>query len=140
VVSNSRQVPSSTACIHCSVEESVEHALLFYPFARAVWDGVKEHIGIQLNRRSFNSPKLWLFDFPARCTKEEANTLAVMFWHVWDTRNKLREEGGVVNPLGVARRVIAYVDTIQVHMYQSCTSPRRNGDQVRSLLCEKGRL
>jgi hypothetical protein len=31
-----RQVPSSTACIHCSVEESVEHALLFCPFTRAV--------------------------------------------------------------------------------------------------------
>jgi hypothetical protein len=57
------QVPASTECIHCSVEESVEHALLFCPFVRAVWDGVKEHIGIQLNRRSFTSPKLWLFDF-----------------------------------------------------------------------------
>lgn len=125
-------MPSSTACIHCSVEKSVEHALLFCPFARAVWDGVKEHIGIQLNRRSFTTPKLWLFDFLARCTKEQATTLAVTFWHVWDTRNKLREEGGVVNPSGVAKRVIAYVDMIQTHMYQSCTSPRRETSSAAS--------
>jgi ribonuclease HI len=93
---------------------------------------VKEHIGIHLNRKSFTSPKLWLFDFLAWCTKEQATTLAVTFWHVWDTRNKLREEGGVVNPSGVARRVIAYVDMIQTHMYQSCTSPRRETSSAAS--------
>jgi hypothetical protein len=32
-----RHVPATSACIHCSMEESVEHALLFCPFAWDVW-------------------------------------------------------------------------------------------------------
>jgi hypothetical protein len=61
-----RQVSSSSSCIHCSVDESVEHALLFCPFARAVWDGVKERVGIQLGRKCFSTPKKWIFEFLAR--------------------------------------------------------------------------
>jgi hypothetical protein len=127
-----RQVSGSSSCIHCSVDESVEHALLFCPFARAVWDGVKERVGIQLGRKCFSTPKKWLFKFLARCSGEEATTLAVTFWHLWDARNKLREEGGNIDPSSVARNVIAYIDMIQTHMIQANTIPGRETSVVVS--------
>jgi ribonuclease HI len=120
-----RRVPCSPSCIHCSADETVEHALLFCPFARAVWDGVKERFGIQLGRKCFSTPKKWLFDFLARCSGDEATTLAVTFWHLWDARNKLREEGGTIDPSSVARKVNAYIDMIQTHMIQANSIPRR---------------
>jgi ribonuclease HI len=36
----------------------------------------------------------------------------VTFWHIWDARNKLREEGGTVNPLNIAVKIKAYVELI----------------------------
>ena len=99
--------------------------MLFCPFARAVWDGVKGCVAIQLGRKSFSTPKMWFFQFLARCSGEEATTLAVTFWHLWDARNKLREEGGNIDPSSVARKVIAYIDMIQTHTIQADTIPRR---------------
>ena len=93
-----RQVPASSACIHCSAEERIEHALLFCPFAREVWDEVKDSFDIHLNQRSFIKPRLWLFDFLAHCTKEAATILTVTFWHLWDARNKAREEEIIFHP------------------------------------------
>nr|XP_051190257.1 uncharacterized protein LOC127303581 [Lolium perenne] len=43
---------------------------------------------------------------------EQATVLAVTFWHIWDARNKLREEGGTVNPLNIAVKIKAYVELI----------------------------
>ncbi|KAK1646654.1 hypothetical protein QYE76_064459 [Lolium multiflorum] len=90
-----------------------------------LWDGVKERFGIQLGRKCFSTPKKWLFDFLARCSGDEATTLAVSFWHLWDARNKLREEGGTIDPSSVARKVTAYIDMIQTHMIQANSIPRR---------------
>jgi hypothetical protein len=120
-----RHVTSLSSCIHCSVDESVEHAMLFCPFAHAVWEGVEQYVGIQLSRKCFTTPKLWLFDFLARCSREEATVLAVTFWHLWDARNKLREDGGSVDPSTVARKVIAYVDMIHTDLLHPNTIPRR---------------
>ena len=111
-----RHIPASSTSIHCSVEESVEHALLFCPFARQVWDDFKKDYDIQLDRRSFKTTKLWLFHFLARCSRTEAMVLAVTFWHVWDERNKLREEGGSDHPSSTAAKIKAYVDMISMHL------------------------
>jgi hypothetical protein len=94
------------------VEEHVDHALLFCPFARQVWDEVKESFDIYLNRNDFRSPKMWLFDFLGRCSRQEGTVLAVTFWHLWDARNKLREEGGSVHPTSIATKIKVYVDLI----------------------------
>ena len=85
-----RHVPASYLCIHCGTEERVEHAMLFCPFAREVWNSVKDSFSVQLNRQGFANPKQWLFDFLKRCSKQDATVLAVSFWHLWDTRNRLR--------------------------------------------------
>jgi ribonuclease HI len=119
-----RHVPTSSTCIHCSAEEDVQHAMLLCPFARDVWENVKKTYQLKLNRKCFNSPKLWLFDFLSKCSSEAATALAVTFWHLWDVRNKVREEGGPVNPSSVALRIKAYIDMILTHLAKQATSPR----------------
>ncbi|KAK1684471.1 hypothetical protein QYE76_045319 [Lolium multiflorum] len=80
-----------------------------------LWDGVKERFGIQLGRKCFSTPKKWLFDFLARCSGDEATTLAVTFWHLWDARNKLREEGGTIDPSSVARKSMGMGYVVRGH-------------------------
>jgi hypothetical protein len=36
-----RNIPASPECIHCAAEERVDHAFLFCPFARHVWDVIR---------------------------------------------------------------------------------------------------
>jgi hypothetical protein len=120
-----RQVPASPLCIHCSAEERVEHALLFCPFAREVWSVVKDIFSVELDRKRFISPKQWLFEFLERSSNLQATTLAVTFWHLWDTRNKLREEGGSLHPSSVVVKVKSYVDMIITHIYKQATNHRR---------------
>lgn len=43
-----RQVPDSKLCYFCARPESVEHALLFCPHARDVWEMIKYTYGIHL--------------------------------------------------------------------------------------------
>jgi hypothetical protein len=120
-----RHIPASPNCIHCSAEERVEHAMLFCPFAREVWIAVKENVNIELNRKGFINPKQWLFDFLKRCNDQQATTLAVTFWHLWDTRNRLREDGANVHPSSVAVKIKIYVDMIVTHLYKLGANPRR---------------
>jgi ribonuclease HI len=98
--------------------------MLFCPFARAVWEGVKKDYNIQLNRKEFSSPKLWLFDFLSKCSSQDGTVLAVAFWHLWDVRNKIREEGISINPSSLAMRIKAYVDMIRIHLAKQSTSHR----------------
>jgi hypothetical protein len=86
---------------------------------------VKDTFGVDLNRKGFVTPKQWLFDFLAKCSSQQATTLAVTFWHLWDTRNKLREEGGTVHPTTVAMKIKAYVDMIITHLYKPDANQRR---------------
>jgi hypothetical protein len=46
-------IPVSLACIYCNQHETVEHALLFCPFAAKVWQEVKSDHVIHLRRRVF---------------------------------------------------------------------------------------
>ena len=82
-----RQIPTRTDCCFYGRSESVEHALLFCPHARAVWDMIRECFDIKLCRSSFASPKQWLFDFLSRCSDQEATILTVSVWHIWEARN-----------------------------------------------------
>jgi hypothetical protein len=108
----------------------VQHALLLCPFARDVWEEVKKTYQFKLNRKGFKSPKLWLFDFLSKCSSQAATALAVTVWHLWDVRNKVREEGGPVNPSSVALRIKAYIDMILTHLAKQATSPRHEDYSV----------
>jgi ribonuclease HI len=127
-----RHIPASPACVHCSVEESVEHAMLFCPYAREVWSDVKKDFDIHLNRKFFTSPKTWLMEFLSKCGQLQATALAVTFWHIWDTRNKIREEGGCVSPVAVAARIKAYIDFILTNDSSAGSNHSRETSQVTS--------
>jgi hypothetical protein len=127
-----RQIPASPACIHCSVQESVEHAMLFCPVAREIWSEVKKGYDVHLNRRGFTSPKAWLAEFLANNGATQATILAVTFWHIWDARNKLREEGGSINPLSIALKIKAYVELILTHLYKPIPAHRRETSRAIS--------
>ncbi|XP_073363182.1 uncharacterized protein [Aegilops tauschii subsp. strangulata] len=119
-----RQIPTRTDCCFCGRTESVEHALLFCPHARAVWDVLKASFNIRL-RRSFISPKQWLFDFLSSCSDQEATTITVSIWHIWEARNAARNEPMPPPPRRTAARAKAYIDLILQHLYKSVLASRR---------------
>ncbi|KAM0826438.1 hypothetical protein ACQ4PT_068880 [Festuca glaucescens] len=62
---------------------------------REVWSDVKLEFDLHLKRKFFTSPKTWLADFLSKESELHAVVPAVTCWHLWDVRNKLREEGGM---------------------------------------------
>jgi ribonuclease HI len=58
--------------------------------------------------------------------------LAVSFWHIWDTRNKIREEGSRGSPGGVAARIKAYVDFTLTHLSSTDSNHSRETGRVVS--------
>jgi hypothetical protein len=114
------------------VEESVEHAFLFCPFAREVWTEIKKDFDVSLQRMSFLSPKIWLMDFMSRSSEIQGIVLAVTCWHLWDTRNKIREEGGQAVPLGIAAKIKAYIEFIMTYQLSTSSNHRREATRVVS--------
>jgi ribonuclease HI len=68
---------------------------------------------------------MWIFDYLARGSDLEGTVLAVTCWHIWDARNKLREENIMVSPSSLAIRVKAYIDMIIEHLFKTKSSHRR---------------
>jgi hypothetical protein len=120
-----RHIPVSNGCTFCGSEENIQHSLLLCPFARDVWRVIKGSYNIKLQRRDLVSPKLWLFDFLSQATEVEATVLAVSCWNIWETRNDVRNNRGQADPKRTGVRVLAYVDMIIQHCYQSDTGIRR---------------
>jgi hypothetical protein len=67
---------------------------------------------LKLSRREFTAPKHWLFDYLVNATKVEATVLEVGFWHIWEARNDVRNNGGQPDPQRVCAKTLAYVDMI----------------------------
>jgi hypothetical protein len=120
-----RHVPVSTSCIYCHQHETVEHALLFCPFAKEVWQDVKSDHMIHLHRMGFTSPRVWTLDFMDRCSQIEATILMVTFCHIWHARNKYREGEGILNPFSIAAKIKAYIELIIKHLYKPSPANRR---------------
>jgi hypothetical protein len=120
-----RHIPAATTCIYCNKHETVEHALLFCPFADEVWREVKSDFSIHLHRKTFTSRRVWALDFIDRCSELEATTLMVTLWHIWDARNKCREGEGMMHPKSLAAKIKAYIDMICIHLYKPMTADRR---------------
>jgi hypothetical protein len=113
-----RHIPASVACVFCGREEDVQHAFLQCQFAQEVWRLVKINYGLQLARRDFMSPKHWLFDFLKRATELEATVLTVGCWHIWETRNDVRNNQQFPNPKQTSLKIIAYVNMIVQHCFK----------------------
>jgi ribonuclease HI len=113
-----RHIPASSACVFCGRSEDVEHAFLQCQFAQEVWRVVKSSFGLQLTRRDFMSPKLWLFQFLQRATELEATVLTVGCWYIWEARNDVRNNQLCPNPKQTGLKIIAYVDMIVQHCFK----------------------
>lgn len=121
-----RHIPTSAGCIYCGREESIEHALLFCQFAREVWKEVKLKANIQLCRKSFTSPKTWLYEFMLRASENERMILAVVAWHLWISRNGTRNGDPMRSPQCVASQALAYAEMIELHLFKPEASTRRD--------------
>jgi hypothetical protein len=66
-----------------------------------------------------------LFDFLSKATDLEATLLAVVFWHVWESRNDLRNNQAQPEPRRTTARCLPYVDMIVLHCYKSTSVNRR---------------
>jgi hypothetical protein len=113
-----RHIPASVDCVFCGRKEDVEHTFLSCPFAHEVWRSVKDRFRLQLARRDFMSPKLWLFQFLRRATKLEATVLAVGCWYIWEARNDARNNQSFPDPKQTSMKIMAYVDMIVQHCYK----------------------
>jgi hypothetical protein len=63
---------------------------------------MKEHVGIQLQRKGFSSPTMWLFEFLARCSNEEATTHLLAI--VGCKEQAVQARRGNIDPSSVARK------------------------------------
>jgi hypothetical protein len=120
-----RQIPANDTCVFCGREENIEHSLLFCQFAQEVWRSIKAAFNIKLNRHGFVSTKEWLFDFLSKATELEATILAVVLWHLWETRNDVRNNQSQPDPRRTTARCLAYIDMIVQHCYKPASDHRR---------------
>jgi hypothetical protein len=113
-------VPASDACLFCNREERVEHALLFCPYVVEVWRAVKTAFPV-LHRKDLSTPLVWVLDFLARSNNREMVTMVVMVWHIWDTRNAVRN----VEERSLAEQIKAYIEMILLHLFKPPSVHRR---------------
>jgi hypothetical protein len=78
----------------------------------------------------FLSPRTWVLDFLNRSYDVQITTVIVTLWHIWDARNKAREEGILMHPKPVATKVNAYIDMILVHLYKPQANHSRESSSV----------
>jgi hypothetical protein len=119
-----RHVPEVGNCIFCDRPESIEHALLFCQFARAVWRDVKQVIPLQLKRKEFMTTKHWLFEFLSRANELQATTLSVAFYLIWEARNDARNSDSKPCPSRTTGKIVAFIDFIKQHMYKEVSVQR----------------
>lgn len=113
-----RQVPTTDACCFCERTKSIEHCMLFCPYACAVWEEVKLSYDLTLSRSKFLSPRQWLFDFLHRSSNRATTVLTVTLWHIWDTRNDARNGIAAPHPRCIAMKIKAYVELIFLHLFK----------------------
>jgi ribonuclease HI len=121
-----RHIPTSASCAVCTMEESVDHVFLRCQYAREVWREVKKTCGMQLRRKHFTNIKSWLFDFLGRSTDRERMFLTVSIWHLWTTRNDVRNGKPLRAPHSVAQQIQAYAEMIELHLFKPQSSTRRD--------------
>jgi hypothetical protein len=119
-----RHIPAKDGCVFCGRSESVEHLFLYCPFARSVWESVKEHVPVKLCRKSFLNIKKWVFEYLRRAFNIQATILAVTCWHLWDARNGARNDLGLLHPSRVAVKIKVYTGNIVLHCYKNDSGNR----------------
>jgi hypothetical protein len=107
-------------CVFCGRSERVEHIFLFCPFARTIWEAVRDHVQLKLDRESFSSMKRWIFAFLGSASPLQATTMVVTCWHIWEARNDARNGRDRLEPARIVSKITVYVDNI-VQLLQEIT-------------------
>lgn len=96
VVSKLKQghIPANGIYVFCGKEKYIEHSFLFCQFTREV----KLEYGFYLYHKTLNCAKQWLFNFLGRSSTQEATVFAVTMWHIWEARNGVRNDKGLLHP------------------------------------------
>lgn len=113
----SRNIPASEVCCHCGREETIDHVFLKCHYVGEIWRELKNRCGFAVRKEIFRYPKQWLFDRLIECTDQEATTLAISFWHIWEERNAVRNGEKEIHPPCVVEKILAYVDMVVQHLY-----------------------
>jgi hypothetical protein len=101
------------------------------PFARGVWDKVKEAFPLHLRQNQMCNARQWIFDFLRRESSTSATVLAVTVWHIWDARNDVRNNEGQANISRVVSKTLAYVEMILKYMCRARETRRATAESVR---------
>jgi hypothetical protein len=85
-----------TRCVLCGVPETVDHIFFFCLVARLVWGGMKE--AFCFDRHPSGLSDLLDNSIPLGCKKYSTKlfSLAMVFWLLWTSRNKMVMEGVVL--------------------------------------------
>jgi ribonuclease HI len=60
----------------------------------------------------------------------QATVMMVTMWHIWDARNKVREEETLMHPRSIAEKILACIQMIATHLYQAAPINRRETSSV----------
>jgi hypothetical protein len=120
----SMNITAQYTCCYCGREEDATHVFLTCQYASEVWKQLKAKGGLRRRFKSFRSPRQWLFDYLAASTEEEAMTMTITLWHIWEARNGVRKGEGQLHPHCIVGKIQAYVDMVLLHNYKPIVSNR----------------
>jgi ribonuclease HI len=99
--------------------------MLFCCYAREVWEIISSEFSLRLCRQQFTSTKVWTLDFLERSSEMQTTAMMVTMWHIWEARNKVQEGETMLHPKSIAEKVLAYIQMIATHLYQTDPTNRR---------------
>jgi hypothetical protein len=100
-----RRILANDSCMFSGQIERVEHMFLIFPFARAVWERVKEQYRLRLCRKDLTNIKQWIVEFLGRESDVGASVLAVTCWHLWEAHNEARNNYVELQPQRVVNKI-----------------------------------
>jgi pentatricopeptide repeat protein len=118
----SRNIPALVTCCHCGREETIDHAFLTCPYVTEIWQELEKACSLRRRLKTFRSARQWLFDYLAISTDEEATTMTITLWHIWQARNDARNGEGQLRPHFVVEKIRADTEMALLHLYKPSNS------------------
>jgi hypothetical protein len=119
-----RKIQTSELCPYCGKDENLYHAFIGCHYVADIWKEIKRRCGLQLSKVWMGLPRNWLFEYLSSCTKSEATLLAITFWHIWESRNAVRNGEAEIHPSCWVEKILTYVDMVLLHCFKFSFSNR----------------
>jgi len=111
-----RHILDFDACCFCGREETVEHVFFMCQFASEIWRQVRKCFNINYKMHASANIRHWLFDFLEAAEDHEATVFAITVWHIWESRNAVRNGENMMHPQSIAQRAVAYIEMFLLHV------------------------